>query len=168
MSPKTICDISVVFDNKYLVIIKKFEEPMLLEPFHAYNIVGDRYSKPIDIPPYTDVYFRLGTPEKTLFVKFRGKIKKNNKKIDTISTVTYKFDDIVISEQVKYVLTYWYKGKDKMNKIYITKDGLMDKNFKDFKMLPENIINNSDKMVEFFKEKFNNENWCFIINGIRR
>ena len=32
------------------MFIKKFEEPMLLEPFHAYNILGDKYSKSIDIP----------------------------------------------------------------------------------------------------------------------
>lgn len=167
MSPKTICDISIVFDNKYLMFIKKFEEPMLLEPFHAYNILGDKYSKSIDIPFGPDVYFRLGTPEKTIFVPFRGKIKKYNK-LDTIGTVSYKFDEVVISDQVKYVLLYWYKGNKNIHKIYITKHGMMNENLKDFNLVPEDVLSSPDKMVQFFKEKFDDENWCFQINEIGR
>lgn len=46
---------------------------MLLEPFHAYNILGDKYSKSIDIPFGSDVYFRLGTPEKQYLYHFEEK-----------------------------------------------------------------------------------------------
>lgn len=69
-----------------------------------------------------DIYFRLGTPEKSILVPFQGKIQKKQK-LETITKRTIKVDDVVISEQVKYILTYWYKGKDKIHKIYITKDG---------------------------------------------
>ena len=167
MSPKIITDISIVWDNKYLMTIKKYDEPMLLEPFHSYNIAGDRYSESIVFPMAIDIYFRLGTPEKSILVPFQGKIKKKQK-LETITKQTIKVDDVVISEQVKYVLTYWYKGKDKIYKIYITKDGLMDKNLRNFNVVPSEIIGNSDKMLKFFKDSFDDENWNFVINEIGR
>ena len=166
MSPKTITNISVVFDNKYLVNIKNFKEPFLLEPFHAYNILGDRYSNAIKIPPYTNVYFKLNTPEKTLNVHFMGKILKN-KKLETITKNTIKFNEIVISEQIKYVLIYWYKGKeDKSRIIYITYDGFMDKNLKNINVLPRDIMESSEKIKDFFKDLFDNENICFQLNEL--
>ena len=50
LSPKTITTISVVFNNKYLITLKTFDEPFLLEPFHAYNIIGERYSYKPKLP----------------------------------------------------------------------------------------------------------------------
>ena len=62
---------------------------------------------------------------------FEEKIKKHNK-LDTIGTVSYKFNEVVISDQVKYVLIYWYKGNKNIHKIYITKHGMMNENLKRF------------------------------------
>lgn len=166
MSPKTITNISVVFDNKYLINVKNFKEPFLLEPFHAYNILGDRYSNAIEIPPYKSVYFILKMPEKTMNVPFCGKILKN-KKLEIITKRTINFDDTVISEQVKYVLVCWYKGQaDKSKTIYITHDGFMDKNLKNINVLPRSIMGDSEKMKKFFKELFGNENIYFQINEL--
>lgn len=167
LSPLLINEIRVVYDNKYEIPVKKVEnEPLLIEGFRSQNIIGDKYSKlSEDIDYGTDVYFKIMTPEKTLNIKFRGKIKKKAK-LETIGTFTYRYDDVVLTDLVRYVLTYWRKGERECKNIYITKDGMMNECLKDFNKLPVDVLNNPDKMVQIFKEIFNDENWCFQINEI--
>lgn len=167
LSPIVINEIKAVYDNKYEVTVKKFaDEPLVIEPFRACNITGDQYSSlSEEFSKFGNVYFKLLTPEKTLFIKYKGKIKKKAK-LEIVMHNVNRFDDVVLSEQVKYVLVYWYKGEKELHKIYITKDGVMDKNLKDFNALPQNILGKPEVMVEVFKNTFNNENWCFQINEI--
>lgn len=166
MSPKTICNISVVFDNKYLMIIKTYEEPILLEPFHAYNIIGDKYSRSENIPQYSDIYFRLKTPEKTIFVPYKGKII-NKTGLEVIEKSSYAYNDIVISDMVKYVLMYRYKGCNKADTIYITKDGMMNRNFKGCNVLPKDIVEDENKFKDFWEKQFADQDVSFIIDKIK-
>ncbi len=165
MSPKTIKAISVVYDNKYIISLKNFDTPFLLEPFHAYNIEGKWYSVDPKIPRYKNVYFKLEMPEKTINVKFKGKIKKN-KVLETISTYSNSFNGEVISDTVKYALMYWFKDEKKQHCVLIDENGYMDKNILDFNAIPENLLKDSKKMVEFFKTKFTNPDVKFTIYSI--
>lgn len=167
MSPKTITSISVVFNNSQMMIVKTFNEPFLLEPFHAYNIIGDRYSNNIDIPLFEDIYFKLGTPEKTINVKFSGKIIKN-KKLDVLTKVSIPFDGEVISEGVHYVLVYWTKGEKEYKKVLILDSGMMDKDIFNFNVVPKEILGKEKEMIHFFKDSFKNPEMNFIIHNLRR
>lgn len=165
MSPKTIESISVVYDNKYIVTLIKFDMPFLLEPFHAYYIEGKKYSIEPPIPVYKDIYFILKTPEKTIYVKFRGRIKKN-KNLETVMTFSNSFNGEVISDTVKYALMYWFKNEATQHCILIDQNGCMDKAILDFNVLPKNILNDSKKMSEFFKRKFTHPDVKFKIYNI--
>ncbi len=162
LSPKTISKISVVYDNKYILEIKNFEEPFVLEPFKAYSILGDRCSKPTNIPICEDIYFIIDTPGKRIMVPYHGKIKKKAK-LEQVSKSTHKFNDDILGNAVKYALVYWYKGEKEQHTIYITNDGFLEQNFRDFNLLPREILGNSKEMVNFFKQAFNDSNWCFTL-----
>lgn len=165
LSPKTITAISVVFNNKYLMTLKTFDEPFLLEPFHAYNIIGKRYSYEPEIPMHKDIYFRVQTPEKTIFIPFTGKIKKR-KKLETITTHSVTFDNEVISGSIRYAILYWNKNEDKRHRILINDVGMMDKTILNFNQLPKDVVNNDKKMESFFKEQFSNPEIKYVIYKI--
>ena len=169
LSPLIIEKVIGVYNNEFEVTIKEFkEEPLIVEPFRSVNIIGDKYTELSDeFSTLDDSYFKIVTPEKVLFIKYRGKIK-NKKGTTIVSRISRKFDDIVISPSVKYVMTYWYKGTKEVHKIYILDSGFMDKCIKDFNQLPKEILNKPDDMVKFIKESLNDENWCFVINEIGR
>lgn len=167
LSPLIIDEIRVVYDNKYELPVKKFDaEPLVIEGFRAQNIEGDKFTKlSKDVGLGKDVYFKIVTPEKILHVKFRGKIKKNAK-LETIGTHTNKFDGVVLTDIVKYVLIYWRKGESERKKIYITKDGFMDKELKNFNALPKEIMDKPNEMVELFKQAINDENYCILLEEL--
>ena len=171
LTPLIINEIKAVYDNTYEVSIKKCKkEPLVIDPFKSYNILGDEYTKlGKKINTWGDVYFKIITPENILFIKYRGRIKKK-KNLITVNLFSQSFDGVVLSDQIKYVLVYWHKTQQKLNKIYITNYGFMDKDLTDkkgkyFNAIPEEIIKHPDKVVELFKDVFN-ENWSFQLNEI--
>jgi hypothetical protein len=171
LSPLIINEIKAVYNNTYEISIKKYEkEPLIVEAFKSYNVCGDEYTKlREEIKTYGDVYFKIITPENILFVKYKGRIKKR-KKLITVTSFSRRFDGVVLSEQIKYILIYWHKEQKELNKIYITDCGFMDKDLMDkggkyFNAIPKGIIEYPDKMVELFKEIFK-ESWNFQLNEI--
>ena len=161
LSPLIINEIQVVYNNESVVTIKKFNNvPQIIEPFRAYNIIGDAYTNLDDeINIFGDVYFKLITPDQILFIKNKGKIKKKIQ-LKVIACSRRQFNNITLSKDVKYVLVYWRKGQKEQYNIYITKNGFMDKNLNGFNVLPKNIIGNHKRIFEFFQNTFNDD-WSF-------
>ncbi len=159
LSPVVVEKIDVVYDNKYEVTIKDFKEnPLVLEYFRSAYIKGERYtslSEKLNTLFARDVYYKVKTPDKTILIKSRGKIKKKNK-LTHIATFTQRFDDTVISKGVRYVLIYWLKGTKEFNRVFILDNGMMDKNIANFNQLPREILGKPKEMLKFFKETFNN------------
>lgn len=160
LSPLIIEKITAVYDNKYEINIKDFgDTPLIVDSFKIGNIIGDRYtalSEDIDTLFFKDVYYKVKTPEKELIVKSRGKInKKACPKI--VGCLVQRFDNVVLSKHVKYVLVYWLKNSDKINKIYINDNGFMSETIRDFNAIPTDILNDHNKMLKLFKDTFNNK-----------
>lgn len=169
LSPLIIEQIIGVYENKYAITIKDFKNnPLVIEPFRSASILGDKYTDLSDkFSTFEDAYFKLITPEKILFIKYRGKIKNKKNTIGVSRLVNY-FEHEVLSPSVKYVMTYWYKGTKDVHKIYILDNGFMNQCIKDFNQLPKEILNKPEDMVKFIKKSLNDENWCFVINEIGR
>lgn len=167
LSPIVVSKIQAVYNNQYEFTIKEYKEaPLIVEPFRGYHIIGDKYSYLSDkFDILGDVYFKLHTPEEVLFIKCRGKVKKKSK-LNIVSRHVKSFNGIVVSEKVKYVLVCCRRGKSELRYIYITDDGLMDKKLKNFNALPEEILGDSEKMVEIFKKTLNEEDWSFQLNEL--
>lgn len=167
LSPLVIGKIQVVSNNQYEFTVKEYKEtPLVLEPFRAYNIVGDKYSSisnSIDI--FGDFYFKLHTLEKVLFIKCRGKIKKKAR-LNIVSRRVKSFNGVIISDKVKYILAYWKKGLSERHYVYITDGGFMDKQLENFNALPKEILGNSKEMVDVFKKVFHDKEWCFRLNEL--
>ena len=161
LSPLIINEIQAVCNNKSIVTIKRFKnESKVIEPFRACNITGDLYTVLDDeINIFGDVYFKLVMPDKTLFIRYKGKIKKRAP-LEIVASSNRQFDGVTLSKDVKYVLIYWRKDQKEQYSIYITKDGFMNKRLNDCHMLPKEIVRNHKKIFEFFKNIFS-DNWCF-------
>lgn len=161
LSPLILNEIQVVYNNESVVTIKKFNnDPKIIEPFRACNIIGDAYTNLEDeINIFGDVYFKLITPDRILFIKNKGKIKKKTP-LKVIACIRHQFNNITLSKDVKYVLVYWHKAQKEQYNIYITQDGFMNKNFNGFDALPKKIIGNHKKIFEFFQNTFNDD-WGF-------
>lgn len=169
LSPLIVEKVIGVYGNEFEIIIKDFKSnPLVIEPFHSANICGDKYTDLSDeFNTFGDAYFKLVTPGKVLFIKYRGKIK-NKKDTTIVSRRTIRFNNVVVSPSVKYAMTYWYKGDKETHILYILDNGIMSDSVKGFNKLPDEVLGKPDEMVNYFKKSFDNENWNFIIDNVGR
>ncbi len=166
MSPKNIQEIIAVFDNKYQVKIKKFDEPFLLEPLKTYNISGNKYSAiSTSMHSFCDTYFILDCFEKPIYVKYRGKIR-NKKSLQTVGSICNFFDNEVLSDGVNFVLIYWHKDSKEKTKVFITDTGIMDKTIYNFNGLPKKVVTNTESIGDFFNGIFEDPNINFQVYDV--
>ena len=145
----------IVYNNKYIITIAIFDEPLILEPFKACNLKGKSFSytsPELQDINKRDVYLILKTSKGEIFAKFRGKINKKEELI-VISSHTDKYNNQIMSKNVKYILCY--KGNDnELKTVFIDSVGLMSDEVMNFNAIPEKIILNRNAVKDLFKNIF--------------
>ena len=159
LSPKTITEIDVVKDNRYILTIKKYESPMILDPMKSIQIIGDKYIEiPLDKNPIlSDTYFIITIDGKERYVKWRGKIVKYNfsdriKNFEKMAICKKNFGSSSLSKHVKYALHY--KIGDIWKNTLILDNGLIQESPFDFNQIPSENIKSDDALISFIKETF--------------
>jgi len=156
LSPKSITKIEIVKDNKYILTIKKYETPFILEPMQVYLVIGDKYTY-IKSPTVYNVYFIITIDGIEQFIKHRGRIIKYKaikrlQKLERIACETRYFGEESLSKDVKYALCY--KNGDVYNTSLVLAQGFIDKSPFYFNKFPEEAMKNTDSLVEFIKKNF--------------
>jgi len=159
LSPKSITRIEIVKDNKYILTIKKYETPFILEPMRAHLVIGDKYTYiPFEKSPTVgDIYFIITIDGKERFIKYRGKIIKYNEtkrwqKLERIAIEKQYLNEESISKDVKYAL--YYKNGDVYNTCLVLAEGFIDKSPFYFNVFPKEVVKNKDCLEEYIKKNF--------------
>jgi len=159
LSPKSITKIEMVKDNKYILTIKKYKTPFILEPMRTYLVTGDKYMRiALEKSPIVyDVYFIITIDGKDRLIKYRGKIIRCNEikrwqKFERIAWETRCFGEEFLSKDVKYVL--YYKNGDVYNTTLILANGFIEKSPFYFNNFPAESVINKKSLNEFIKNNF--------------
>jgi len=156
LSPKSITKIEIVKDNKYILTVKKYEIPFILEPMKVYLIIGDKYTY-IKSPTVYNVYFIITIDEKEQFIKHRGKMIKYKaiKRLQKLERIAYEiryFGEETLSKNVKYALHY--KNGNTYNTTLVLENGVIDKSPFYFTAFPKEAMRDTDSLIAFIKNNF--------------
>ncbi|HIS70669.1 MAG TPA: hypothetical protein IAD02_01625 [Candidatus Enterousia intestinigallinarum] len=157
LAPKSITKVQIVSNNKYISTIKEFAEPLILEPYKAVKISGDRYAeiKNTRNPIPADWYFIVEVDGHKRFIKYKGKINKRNiGKLTLMSdTGICRYGKEFLSKNVCAVLGYRFDDKDEYSHIFILLNGLMSNTFVDFNCVPKEAMQSIATLRKFFEDE---------------
>lgn len=158
LTPKSISKVQIVSNNKYISTIKEFAEPLILEPYKAIKISGDRYMEiRTDRNPIpADWYFIVDVDGHTHFIKYKGEINKRNmsKLVPMSDTGIFRYGDEFLSQNVCAVLSYNFDNEDENHHIFILSNGMMSNMFFNFNCVPKEAMCNITTLRKFFEDEF--------------
>ena len=169
LSPMLIDDINLIIENQYKVKIKRFDSPLILEPFTAKKVTSAKHS-------YTVPHLGAAIGHKSVLeVNMSGKkiylplynktpkVSKQMKKIsENVMTITNTHNGKIVPEFAKYALSV---SKDDWNTtVFIFESGGMTGEILGYNGLPEEVVKEKVKLVEYLNDwlKPNNINYRVI------
>lgn len=158
LSPQVINDIYMIVDNKYKIQVKKFEIPLILEPYTAKGISSNNYSYTApSLPPKTrkNVILEVITTRKKLYLsmhKKRPKVAKEMKNIlYNVTKITNTYNEKIVPKNAKYILSV--SKEEWENTVFIFKTGLMTGEILGYNGIPENTLKSQKDLTLFL------DNW---------
>lgn len=158
LSPQVIKDIYMIVDNKYKIRVKKFEVPLILEPYTAKEISSENYSYTIPSLPLVigaNVILEVSTTRKKLYLYLHKKTPKVAKEIKNIpynvTKITNTYNEKIIPKNAEYVLSVSKEGWK--NTVFIFKTGLMTGEILGYNDIPENTLKSQKDLTLFL------DNW---------
>lgn len=157
LSSFSINDVSIVYGNKYIMQIKKYDEPLILDPLKSCKIESEPITTtdPItfsDLDKIEDKYLLIKTSRGKIYSKFRGKIKKKAE-LEQVCIQRKKFNDQVISDDIRYALLF-REFDNTPRTIFITNLGDMSAQVTYFNSLRDQDISTKEAVESFFKTIF--------------
>ena len=158
----TINKIYVVYNNEYKLLLKKFEEPFVIEPFKAckFTSKGITQSSPIDIQELShlmtlaDSYYIVETSRGNIYCTGKKQSsKKINKKAElTLISCHYNsFNGKVLNINASYVLSILCESGSYKD-IVIDKYGLMSEDLLGFNQLSNEAMKDFKSCCDYFKK----------------
>lgn len=159
LSNFTVKKIDVVLQDKYICEIKRFFEPLVMEPFKAYTITADGITDSSPIP-INDLNTMFNT-SKLYFILYtsKGEIKAHYKKSkptkikNFISITLFRnyFNGKVLAKDVKYAISILCES-GKYKDILIDSSGFMSDDLYGLNYLSEETIKDFHTCYEYFKK----------------
>jgi hypothetical protein len=157
-----IKSISIIIDKKLKYEIKKFENPVILNPYECVKIETEELTeyyldnRPIDFMHIIlddNYFFELTTNGKKI-IYFPKKLKwttkvRNKEKYKQIATVRKIYNGVIINDSVLYAILYTRDGVHKT--AFINKHGIIggDWNFS-FNVIPVEYLDNKENIMNLF------------------
>jgi hypothetical protein len=154
-----IKSISIIIDREIKYEIKKFENPIILNPYECIKIETEELTeyyldnKPIDfmhIILEDNYFFELTTNRKKIIffpkkLKWNGKAK-NKEKYKQITTIRKVYNGVVINDSVLYSILYIRDGVHKT--AFVDKHGIIggDWDF-NFNVIPVEYLDDKEKIL---------------------
>src|SRR5690606_26764106 len=130
--------------NKYKVQLKKFESPLILEPFKAQKVTSDRYSYTVPSLPSingNNTVLEVKTSRKKLYLRLHKKTPKVTKEMKNIPYNVTKmintYNEKVVPKNARFVLTVL--KEDWQKTVFIFNTGLMTGEILGYNGIPENV-----------------------------
>ena len=154
--------ISLIFDDKYAVLVKKFDEPFVLEPLQSATVKSDNFT---DNALLSGVeYLNMS---KKLYIKtgsyiIISKMKKARKRKHTLSSyqpVTNfecKNGDNLVTQAMRYMVTI-IKDHKIVQEIIILKNGSMNCVINGWNALPPEAMRDIKTVQNYFNKLLNDE-----------
>lgn len=136
---EVIQKIELVVNKKYIFTVISLEKPQVIKPFECIQfntepiteyMLGSEYVDLHNMMRTNDYYFNIYTDGKLIRYK-KPKIRKVNKrqlkrleKLQVISTIREKYNDVVINDTVIFAIIYIENGKHKTG--FIDEAGIID------------------------------------------
>lgn len=163
LSNFTIHSVDVVLESKYIMQIKKFNEPFVIEPFKAYQIVSEGItdSQPIKVSELNSMintqncYCIVQTSKGPINSYFRGNkhLVKFKKKQDYIRITLSRnyFNNKALNKDTKFALSVLCESGNYKD-ILIDNYGFMSEDLFGFNQLPMDTVMDFQTCYDFFKE----------------
>lgn len=173
LSPILINDINLIVDNQYKVKVKKFDSPLILEPFKAKKITSNKYS-------YTDPDLGTMTGHKNvlevvtmsgkkLYLPWHKKTPKVSKQMKqcyaNVSVITNTYNGKIVPKFAKYVLIV--SRDDWNNTIFIFESGTMTGEILGYNCLPKEVVKEKVKLVEHLDDLFKPNDIGYYVEEIK-
>ena len=153
LSPQVINDIYMIIDNKYKIQVKKFEVPLILEPYKAMEISSEKYSYTTPSLPLKtgdNVILEVSTTRKKLYLYMHKKTPKVTKEMKNIpynvTKITNTYNEKIVPQNAKYALSL-SKG-DWQNTVFIFKTGLMTGEILGYNSIPEDALKSMEDLIQ--------------------
>ncbi len=162
LSPLSVEKVDIVYDNRYVINLNTFQEPLILKPQQATTITMMPFSQLSGLSlgeiEHKDFYLIFKTSKGKIISNFkRMPIKKNsNNKCQIITVMRRTFNGLIISPDIKYAILM--KNEEKQQTILMNNFGIMDKDIYGYNAIPRNDINDIQLVKGHIKtiiDKFN-------------
>lgn len=154
LSPVVIEEVCLIIDNRYKVQVKKFDSPLILEPFKTQKIISDRYSYTEPSLPSisgNNTALEVKTFRKKLYLRLHKKTPKITRNIkqmpSNVTKVKNTYNGKIIPEFAKFVLTV--SKEDWKNTVFIFNTGVMTGEILGFNGIPEEVVKEHVALTEF-------------------
>ena len=162
LSPISIQEVNVIYNNQYKLQIEKFDTPLILEPMHATNI---------EMKPFTSLsklslfdldkmkfYVEFKTTKGIIYDKFsKFKLKPLYKgDFEIITTLRKIFNGKIMPYDIKYILLIRENNETKT--IFINNAGIMSDDIYGKNAIPREMVNDKDVVLDCIKSIFDKYN----------
>lgn len=162
LSNFTIYSVYIVLENKYIMQLKRFTEPFVIEPFKAYQIKSDGItdSFPINVSELNTMvntskcYCVINTSRgqiNSYFKRVKPFIKPKEAKFTLIATEHNYFNGKALNKDVKYVLSILCESGNYKD-ILIDNHGFMSDALYGINALSKDVIQDFKTCYEHFKQ----------------
>jgi len=172
LSPQVIKDIYMIVDNKYKILVKKFEVPLVLEPYTANEISSEKYSYTIPSLPLTtreNVILEVSTTRKKLYLhmhKKTPKVKKEMKNIPyNVTKITKTYNEKIVPQNAKYALTV--SKEEWQSTIFIFKTGVMTGEILGYNGIPEDALKSNEDLIQYLDNWLKPNGLNYSLNQLR-
>lgn len=172
LSPQVIKDIYMIVDNKYKILVKKFEVPLVLEPYTAKEISSEKYSYTIPSLPITtgeNVILEVSTTRKKLYLYMHKKTPKVTKEMKNISynvtKITNTYNEKIVPQNAKYALTV--SKEEWQSTIFIFKTGVMTGEILGYNGIPEDALKSNEDLIQYLDNWLKPNGLNYSLNQLR-
>lgn len=157
LSPILIDDINLIVENQYKVKVKKFDSPLILEPFTAMKVTSNKYSYTVPelrIMPDHNTVLEVKMSGKKLYLPLHKKTPKVSKQMkqsnENVITLTNTYNGKIVPKFAKYVLIV--SKEDWNNTVFIFETGTMTGEILGYNGLPKEVVKEKGKLVAFLDD----------------
>lgn len=159
LSPILIDNINLIVDGQYKVKVKRFDSPLILEPFTAKKVTSEKYSYTVpnleNMSDYKNVV-EVNISGKKIYLslnKNTPKVSKNMKQSrENVIRITNTYNGKNVPQFAKYILIV--SKDDWNNTVFIFESGAMTGEIFGYNSLPKKVVKKKAKLIEYLDDWF--------------
>lgn len=171
LSPILIDNINLIVGDQYKVKVKKFDSPLILEPFTAKKVTSNKYSYTVpDLGTITgnNNVLEVNMSGKKIYLPLHKKTPKVSKQMKqnhvNVTTITNTYNGKIVPKFAKYVLIV--SKDDWNNTVFIFESGTMTGEILGYNGLPEEVVKDKVKLIEYLDHWFKPNDINYYVEGI--